>query len=739
MEKIRTQLINSGFTQDQIEEIKTGFDEGLDITAYADKEFLAIQMRQIRFGLEMGLDVSVYADPRYDWFQMEEIRKGIMGGLQIELYASPEISYDKMKQIRLGLCDGLDLSPFQHLGAGILKQLRLALKNHVKIVPYINEGYDMEQLEAIREALEKKVDIVPYLDKRFRGICIREICLGLGHGLDVSVYADPCYCWQQMRELRFGLEYMVDVEQYKSPYYSYEQMREIRFGLEEGLDVSYFNSLMYTAADMKRRRLALQEHPGLAACDGVSTESAGDDGSQTVRIVLAEENTAAYADLCSEASETVRIEILQALHSRGITYGIRYDAIDRMAAGEEPRGHVLVAAGSLPEDGQDGYYEYFFRTNVARTPKTMADGNVDYRNVEWFEQVKKGQKLACYHGATTGKNGMAVTGREIPARKGREQCILTGNGFHRLEDGKTYVADLDGIVSLAEDYAGTDTVMEIQLNVTNLLTVEEVTLATGDVHFDGNVFVKGNVGSGAGIYATGDLLVGGFVESAHIETGGDIMIRQGMNASGEGEIHAGGDVNGYFFEAVRIHAGGNIHGDYFMNCDLIAQGRINVMGKKGSLVGGRACAEQGLRANRLGNQAGLATYVQLGTGERLHRQELDLNEAVRSVSGELEVLNHAHEEFMKKYQPQVRNTIELFLKVESAIYTKEQEMDELMEKKRRLEEEKRKAAAVSAVVETKLYEGVTFEIERVRWTNSKRLGSVRVKKSENKIVVFSNR
>ena len=88
------------------------------------------------------------------------------------------------------------------------------------------------------------------------------------------------------------------------------------------------------------------------------------------------------------------------------------------------------------------------------------------------------------------------------------------------------------------------------------------------------------------------------------------------------------------------------------------------MGKKGSLVGGRACAEQGLRANRLGNQAGLATYVQLGTGERLHRQELDLNEAVRSV---------------------------------------------------------------------------TFEIERVRWTNSKRLGSVRVKKSEKRIVVFSKR
>lgn len=105
----------------------------------------------------------------------------------------------------------------------------------------------------------------------------------------------------------------------------------------------------------------------------------------------------------------------------------------------------------------------------------------------------------------------------------------------------------------------------------------------------------------------------------------------------------------------------------------------------------------------------------------------------------METLNQAHEEFMRKYQPQVRNTIELFLKVESAIYTKEQELASWMEKKRKIEEEKRRAAAVSAVVETTLYEGVTFEIERIRWKTTRRLGSVRVKKSEKQIVVFSNR
>ena len=738
MEKIRIQLAGNGFTADQIAEIEAGARSGVDISKYADKRFLAIQMKQIRFGLEMGLDVSSYADVRYDWFQMEEIRKGLMGGLPTELYASPQLPYDKMKQIRLGLCDGLDLSRFQHLDAGVLKELRLALLHHVKIVPYINEGYDTEQLEAIRGALEKKVPIEPYLDIRYRGICIREISLGLEHGLDVSVYADPRYYWQQMREMRIGLEHMVDVEQYKNPYYSYEQMRELRLGLENGLDVSYFSSLMYTAGDMRTRRLALQEHPALAA-GSVTDESLENDGSALVRVTLEKENTAAYVDLCGELTDTTRVEILQALHSKGITYGIRYDVIDRMTAGEGSCVHALVASGYMPEDGEDGYYEYFFRTQVARTPKTMEDGNVDYRNVEWFELVKKGQKLACYHGATAGKKGMTVMGQEIPARKGHELCILTGSGFHRLPDGKTYVADLDGIVSLSENYAGTDTLLEIRMDVTDLLVVEEVTLATGDVHFEGNVYVKGNVGSGAGVYAARDVLVGGFVESAHIESGGDVMIRQGMNASGEGEIFATHDVNGYFFEAVRINAGGSIHGDYFLNCELHAGEKIDAMGKKGSLAGGVACAEMGLRANHLGNQAGLATFIRLGVSDRLQRQELDLNEAIRNVSAELVTFNHAHDEFMKKYPAHVRNSLEIFLKVESAIYTKEQELEKLEQQMRQFEEEKRKAAAVSAVVETKLYDNVTFEIDRVSWTNTKRLGSVRVKKSENKIVLFSNR
>lgn len=68
---------------------------------------------------------------------MEQIRTGLKDGIDISKYAKPEISYDRMLQIRLALLDNIDLSAFTKLEAGILKQLHLAIKNNVRIVPYI--------------------------------------------------------------------------------------------------------------------------------------------------------------------------------------------------------------------------------------------------------------------------------------------------------------------------------------------------------------------------------------------------------------------------------------------------------------------------------------------------------------------------------------------------------------------------------------------------------------------------
>lgn len=46
MEEMRTKLASEGFTSDQIEEIVSGMQEGIDTSVYEKTELLAIQMRQ---------------------------------------------------------------------------------------------------------------------------------------------------------------------------------------------------------------------------------------------------------------------------------------------------------------------------------------------------------------------------------------------------------------------------------------------------------------------------------------------------------------------------------------------------------------------------------------------------------------------------------------------------------------------------------------------------------------------
>ena len=53
------------FDELQLEQIKKGQEEGLDISKYADPRFDDSEMWLIREGLEKGLDVSWYADPKF--------------------------------------------------------------------------------------------------------------------------------------------------------------------------------------------------------------------------------------------------------------------------------------------------------------------------------------------------------------------------------------------------------------------------------------------------------------------------------------------------------------------------------------------------------------------------------------------------------------------------------------------------------------------------------------------------
>lgn len=734
IKKEQENLLEAGFTQDQIREIQEGEKAGIDTSLYARREFFAIQMRQIRLGLMEHLPVEEYAKLDYDWFQMEEIRKGLQAGVDISQYAFPNVTYDKMRQVRKGLLAGINLAAYVQLDAGLLRELRRALVSRVNILEYIKGGYETEQLEQIRIALERGVDIKPYLHKEFRGASIQEICQGLERGLDVSIYAKIEFGWQQMREIRLGLANRVDVHQYAKPLYAWQQMREIRLGLESGLDVSSYRSLMYTARDMEKKRTALLKQreeeyfESDSIIEGLLLAGIELDDGKGFSISVSSDELEVYIDI-NENTETLKKEdILRALKLRGIRKGILEQAIDRLLEKRQERKEpVLIAKGVKAIHGEDGWYEYFFRTEIDSAPLLLPDGSVDYQNIEWFEMVEQGQKIAFYHEAGAGVDGYTVTGKILHGENGKELSALTGKGFMLMPDQKTYLSTVAGRVELKEG----------RLEVSKMLEVEEVTLATGNVQFDGSVHVKGNVGSGTVIHATEDVFVDGNVESAVIECGGSVVLRQGANAAGNGWIKAGKNANGRFFEAIRVYAGEEIRANYCLNCELYAEKKIVVSGTKGTLAGGTAYAGRGLQAYNVGNWAGLVTYLKLGIDEGMTKQKQEIEDQIKEAQEELSILGNAYLDFQKKYPPAVRNTMEMYLKIESAIYTKEKEISELSETYNQMEAKLKTMGDDKAVIKGSLYEGTIVEINGQKWS-ARSIQDVTLKNVRGRIRVRAN-
>lgn len=688
------------------------------------------QMEEIRQGLEKGLDVSWYTSVNYDWFQMEEIKKGLEWGLDVAVYAKPEISYDRMRQIRKGLKEGIDLSRHQDLEAGYLRQIRKAKQGHVDIFPYIEEGYEPDQLDEIRLGLEHKADITDYLIKEFLGESLREIRLGVEEGLDVSAYAKIFFGWQQMREIRLGLERRVNVFVYAKELYRWQQMREIRLGLEEGLDVSAYQSMMYSAKEMQQMRLKMKEEANRDESVGFSFEQLEEQARQASEclVTVSQDKMEAYVTL-EKGTYKTKNEIMRLLAKEHVVFGIRQDNIDKcLKEAEQGTRRFLAAEGARPERGRDGYYEYFFRTGIPQIPAVRKDGSIDYQNTVYFEQVKAGQIIATYHAAQPGIGGRTVDGTELPAQGGQEKHILKGRGFLLSQDKKTYIARESGKIELKNN----------EITIQPLLVVDEVTITTGNLRFNGSIWVKGNVGSGVVVQSKDELIIEGNVEAAHLQSGKRIVIKNGVSGGGLAVIESADDIHGKFFEGASLTANKGIYANYVMNSNLIAGKEIVISGAKGAIIGGSAAAVNGIQAHHIGNRAGLLTNISLGASKAMLEKEEEEGLKLKKLQSELAIFEEAYKKLQKQYPPEVRNGMDLYLKVEQATYIKRKQMEQQVERTKELEGKRSKANEAKMMVYGILNAGTVVQMNGMQWTASSSVRNVTVRLSNKEIGIFRN-
>lgn len=321
---------------------------------------------------------------------------------------------------------------------------------------------------------------------------------------------------------------------------------------------------------------------------------------------VSEDGMTAYLMLYGKpAGDYTYEELVEFLHLRKITHGIREKTLRKMIEERQYYEEVIIAKGTTASKGKNGYFEFHFNTTPETKPIILPDGSVDYNKLGKIELAKTGQLLATYHSSISAVHGSDIFGNNTFIEEAVDLPPLKGKGFVSTPDGREYYASSEGKITYSKP--------DHQLMVTPIYIIDgNVDNATGDIRFNGDVLVKGNVFANTTIRTTGNITVEGHVEIANLHAGKNVILKNGMQGSGTGTINSRGQVMAKFLEQTSVYAGGNVSANAILNCTIESGAEVIVSGNRGTIIGGSTKAVEKITAYSLGNRVGVKTKLIVG-------------------------------------------------------------------------------------------------------------------------------
>lgn len=352
-----------------------------------------------------------------------------------------------------------------------------------------------------------------------------------------------------------------------------------------------------------------------------------------VNIIVSNDEQTAYIGIkppVNGGRDLTHSQLLSELERKRIVNGVLYDKLKELAEKPLYNTMVMVAQGSLPEEGADAKLTFHFSYNREIKPRERADGTVDYHDLGLIEAVKEGETLVTLTPAVRGVPGKTVTGRVILPASVRNLALPMGKNTRISDDKLQLLAAKSGSVEF--QYG--------KVNIYDVFTLNgDVCNATGNIKFEGSVVINGDVLTGFSVIATGNINVMGNVEGAILEAGGDIKISVGMVGQGRGRAKCGGSFRALFVENAEIFAKGDVMADVFMHSSIMCGGSLIADGKRGAIIGGNYIVGKDVKALTVGAASGVVSAFELGIDPTLSERLKSINESIRVINNELVKLN----------------------------------------------------------------------------------------------------
>ncbi|MBA1334071.1 MAG: hypothetical protein HPY66_1555 [Firmicutes bacterium] len=186
-------------------------------------------------------------------------------------------------------------------------------------------------------------------------------------------------------------------------------------------------------------------------------------------------------------------------------------------------GSAVVAQGIYPIDGQDSRVKLLFKKDCYRNPDFDTNKKVDLLSHTIIPTVRIGEVLAVKDvPQVPGRDGETVTGDIIKAYPGRDVPLKAGKGVILLENYTKAVSVSNGRPILDNGAIGV---------VPMLVVPHDVDSSTGNVYFDGDIQIKGNVLDNMKVAADGNIMILGSVLHAKISARGSVEIKGNIISS----------------------------------------------------------------------------------------------------------------------------------------------------------------------------------------------------------------
>ncbi|WP_321365973.1 FapA family protein [uncultured Desulfuromusa sp.] len=297
--------------------------------------------------------------------------------------------------------------------------------------------------------------------------------------------------------------------------------------------------------------------------------------------------------------------------------------------------NFLLASGSEPIHGEDGWFELIVATGKEKTDLEVdAFGRVDFKSVQSFSNVTPGQQIGNIYPPTEGTPGKTITGKPVPSKPGKPNRVIAGTGVRISDDGTQAIAEKAGrtifennVLSIAEE----------------LVINGNVDLSVGHISFNGFVDIKGDVLDDFNISATKGINITGAVGVCQITSDGPVTLGT-MAGMGTGKITCKGSLQARYLNQVTVECRGDVNISHELrNAVIKATGSINI--PKGMAIGGELIALEGIEAKILGARSGAKTSVTSGIYfpetdqlQNLQRRLKSLVDQIKTISSTLAAL-----------------------------------------------------------------------------------------------------